>query len=166
MSGTSVPASPSPRIPSSPCRRDEAGGALAPRRPTAAHDIVVGDAVDEFAVDVDEDDRLAIRSALHPDSRRHGARLEIESLPDAASRRPITPAARHGELVFGESFVRERGDHVARLCRPRLLVLGPVHLSALPKLVQPLESLHASPPWFAAAPRRARGARCVLVCPT
>src|SRR5437773_1206646 len=99
--------------------------------------------VDELAIDVDEDDRLGVWSALHPDRRRHGARLEIEPLPYAARRRTIPSTAGDGELVFREAFVRERLDDVSRLCRPRVLVFGPMHLAALPELVQPLEHFHA-----------------------
>src|SRR5882724_798483 len=113
-----------------------------------------GRPVDELAVDVDEDDRLGVGGALHPDRGRHGARLEIEPLPDAAGRRTIAPTSCHRELVLGEPPVRERLDDVSRLCRPRVLVLGPMHLAALPQLVQPLESFHATSP-CAAAPRPA-----------
>src|SRR5262245_2584136 len=138
-----------------------------PRSPPTRSATLSVPLVDQLAVDVDEDDRLGIRRALHPDRRRHDACLEIESLPDAAGRRTIAPAARHRELVLGEPFVRERRDHVAGLCRPRLLVLGPVHLAALPKLVQPLESLHAHLPDSQPRSRaRTHRARCAPVRPT
>jgi hypothetical protein len=68
---------------------------------------------ERLPIDLDEDDVVRPRRAIHPDGGRDGSRPHVHALPDAAHRSAIPPAGRLLTLAFLEALDREDGHGVA-----------------------------------------------------
>src|SRR6266545_3152227 len=98
-------------------------------------------------IDIDEQDGLMARWAIHPDRRCLGSGAPIDALPQAARRPAIAPARRHLSLAFLEAIVRKGNQNLLWRPDPSVFIFGPRHPTLVAKIIErrsdPIHLWHA-----------------------